>query len=274
MRPTIARMIQGGALQPTATVQPSQRTGFPRVATLAVWSLRALGLIPFGFMTPELISLAQQRPDAVANVSATTADVFGTSSLLLFFLMMSVTPVQTVTGWRWHVVLRRDWGVAMFITAWSDLVLAAITTEETFPGGPAAHLAGHSFLVAGTLATVLLLPLALTANSRAQHWLGGWWKTLHRLVYVIWVVVLVHLLLLFGPTSFFLDALLVSGPLLLLRLPAVRRPWTAARRCGRHRARRAVALCALLGMSAAGYVPLVMELARKGAAAFVQAPLD
>ena len=31
--------------------------------------------------------------------------------------MLAVTPIQTVTGWHWHVVLRRDFGIAMCVIA-------------------------------------------------------------------------------------------------------------------------------------------------------------
>src|SRR5207302_10214690 len=97
-------------------------------------------------------------------------------------------------------------------------ILAAITTGDTFPGGLPNRVAGHSFLVVGLLAILLLVPLVLTANRRAQRLLGGEWKRLHRLTYAVWVLVLLHLLLLFGVGGIFLDAVAVSAPLALLRV--------------------------------------------------------
>ena len=74
----------------------------------AVWFFRALLLIPFVLMGPEIVSLVLGRPGAAANVSASVADVLGTSTFLIFITMLAVTPVHTITGWRWHVILRRD----------------------------------------------------------------------------------------------------------------------------------------------------------------------
>jgi len=241
---------------------------------VAVWFIRALLLTPFVLMAPEVIALVLGRPDAVAHVSTSTADVLGTSALLVFVLMLTVTPLHTLTGWRWHLVLRRDYGIAMFLVAATDLILAAITTGDTFPGGLPNRVAGHSFLVVGLLATLLLVPLVLTANRRAQRLLGGEWKRLHRLTYAVWVLVLLHLLLLFGVGGIFLDAVAVSAPLALLRVSAVRHRWTTARREGTHRPLRWGVAAALGAMFAAGLVPLLLELARKGTAAFAQNPAD
>jgi methionine sulfoxide reductase heme-binding subunit len=244
---------------------------FP-AATLALWFFRALLITPFVLMGPELISALMGRPNAVANISTSTADVFGTSSLLIFVMMLTVTPIHTVTGWTWHIPLRRTYGVAMFFTATLDLILAATTTGDTFSGGVLGRIGGHTFLVAGTLAVLLLFPLAITSFRRSHRWLGAYWKRLHRLVFVIWVIILIHLLFLFGFRGFFLDALALSVPLALLRVPPVRRWWSSARRNRQHRILRGALVLVLVGIFAIGFVPLVRELAIKGQAAFVQQP--
>ena len=198
--------------------------------------------------------------------------MLGTSTFLLFMMMLTVTPIHTLTGWTWHLPLRRDYGVAMFVTATLDLILAATTTGADFSGGVLRRLGGHSFLFVGTLATLLLIPLALTANKRAQRWLGGNWKRLHRLVFVIWALTLLHLFLLFDFGDVFLQALAMSIPLALLRVPAVRRWWNAARREHRQKILRGVVALVLCATFAKGFVPMVQELAVKGQQAFVEQP--
>ncbi|MHB8719411.1 MAG: hypothetical protein ACYDAC_11050 [Candidatus Dormibacteria bacterium] len=267
MPATAIAVLEPESVAPAA-VAPSRR----RAVALALWSLRLAILAPFVLMGPEVVSLALGRPQGVAHVSASTADVLGTSSLLLFALMMVVTPLHTMTGWRWHLILRRDFGVAMFFTAGLDLTLAAITTEDTFPGGPLAHVAGHTFLVFGTLSVALLIPLVLTANRRSMRWLGRHWKSVQRLTYVLWVTILVHLAFLFGFSSFFVDALLISAPLLLLRLPPLRRRLRRARTLHAHRLARAGLGLACTACFLAGWIPLLQELIHKGGLAFLQTP--
>ena len=257
----------------TATVV-SARVGGRRSAkrSPAVWGFRVLLLAPFVLMGPEILAALSGRPGSVTHLSESTADVLGTSAFLLFMAMLTVTPLHTFTGWRWHLVLRRDCGIAMFAVAALDLVLAATTTGRTFPGGFLARVGGHTFLAAGTLAVLLVVPLAITANRRAQRWLGPHWKWLHRLTYFAWGAILLHLLLLFGLRSFFLDAAVMSLPLAVLRVPRVRRWLASSRRTGRHVLARHAAAAAAAVTVAVGYAPFLRELARVGTAAFFQHP--
>jgi sulfoxide reductase heme-binding subunit YedZ len=257
--------------------RPGGREGDRRSAsfegrTVLLWLLRLPLVAPFVFMGPEFLSVALGRPGAVANVSNSAADVLGMSSLLFFLTMLTVTPLHTVTGWRWHRPLRRDYGIGMFVTATTDFICAATTTGDTFKGGLVSRIAGHTFLVAGTLSTFLLVPLALTASRRAQRWLGPHWKWLHRLVYVIWVTILLHLAFLFAFRTLFVDSLLVSFPLALLRIAPVRDRWVAARRARSRRIARWTGGFALLAVYGIGYVLLVRELVHAGLVAFGQHP--
>ena len=120
----------------------------------------------------------------------------------------------------------------------------------------------------------LLVPLVLTANRRAQRWLGTYWRWIHRLTYVVWVTILIHLLLLFGFRTLALDALIISCVLFALRVPIVVRWWVSSRRAGKHRVARALIAAALLACFGYGTAPFVQELATKGSAAFMQAPVD
>ena len=244
----------------------------PARHSLAVWPFRILLLTPFVFMAPEILSAVSGRPGSVANISASTADVLGTSAFLMFSTMLIVTPLRTLTGWRWHLVLRRDYGMGMFAVAALDLVLAATTTEDTFPGGFLTRVVGHTFLAAGTLSVFLVVPLAATSHLRAQRWLGRHWKRIHRLTYLAWVTILAHLLFLFGLRSFFLDAVIISVPLAVLRVPVVRRWLASSRRAGTHVLARHVTTAAVVISLVIGYGPFLHELARVGVAAFLQHP--
>ena len=105
------------------------------------------------------------------------------------------------------------------------------------------RLAGHTFLLSGLFIVLLAIPLLATANTPAQRKLGRYWKTLQRTTYVIWGFVVLHLLLLDGFGTFgtadgdgdpfmhqrFYQSVAISIPLVVLRLPPVRR-WITAKR--------------------------------------------
>jgi DMSO/TMAO reductase YedYZ heme-binding membrane subunit len=158
--------------------------------TLWLWALRLPALVPVLFMSPTIVTLNSAVLDGVE------ADVLGTGSMLLLILTLLISPLVTLTRQRWFVPLRRWYGIMFALTAFADAAAAGITTS--FAGGVFGRLAGHSFLLVGLTMVMLLVPLFLTANNAAQRWLGRYWKVLHRLIYVIWALLFVHLALLEG----------------------------------------------------------------------------
>jgi methionine sulfoxide reductase heme-binding subunit len=238
-----------------------------RRSSLIVWSLRVLIAVPFALVARELLAAIEGDSTAVHDISSSAPAVLGNGAFILFVLMLSVTPVQTITGWRWHLALRRDFGVGTFAVASVDLVLIAVFGTSTAHGGFFDRVAGHTFLLAGTLAVVLLLPLVLTSTLRARRWLGRRWKPLHRLTYVVWALILLHLAFLPSLRAVFIEALIVSAPLAVLRLPPVKRWWSSSRRAGTDRVLRGVLTVLAAAVFVIGVVPFVVHLANAGSAA-------
>jgi methionine sulfoxide reductase heme-binding subunit len=206
---------------------------------VALVLLGAPAAVPLFFMLPALISLNSN------TFSVSVDDTLGTGAELCLFLCLLVTPMVTLTGQRWFVPLRRWYGIMMAFTAFGDAIAAGIT--DTFAGGLFGRLAGHVFELMGFLMVMLLIPLLLTGNPWAQRKLGKYWKLLHRLIYVIWGLLALHLILLEGfgfesgsnGSGFagdgdpvfhqrFYQYSACSLFLLTLRLPPVKR-WIAAR---------------------------------------------
>jgi DMSO/TMAO reductase YedYZ heme-binding membrane subunit len=137
---------------------------------------------------------------------------------------------------------------------------------------------------------LLLLPLLATANPWAQRKLGRYWKTLHRLIYVIWGLLFVHLALLEGfgfergnnGSGFTGDGdpvfhqrlyqyCAASLFLLTLRLPPVKR-WIAARQQeGRNKLVWLVILPIFL-LFVFGMIFILNELFFKGINSFNETP--
>jgi methionine sulfoxide reductase heme-binding subunit len=193
-------------------------------------------VVPLFFCLPALFTLNYN------TFSVAVDDVLGTGAELCLFLCLLVTPVVTLTGQRWFVPLRRWYGIMMACCGIGDAIAAGAT--DTFSGGFFAKLTEHIFTLVGLIMVMLVIPLLVTGNNWAQRKLGRYWKALHRLIYVIWGLLAIHLLTLFG----FQPDVQVGGAgdgdiafhqrfyqysacsifLLALRLPPVKR-WIAAR---------------------------------------------
>lgn len=150
--------------------------------------LFALALVPF----------AHLLWGAVANtLGANPAEALlrGTGDWVLRFLCITVavTPLREWTGWSALARLRRMfglfayfYGVVHFLCyAWLDMGLDLGDIVRDIPKRP--------FILVGTLALLLMTPLAATSFNRAIRALGGKrWQVLHRLVYAVAVLAIVH----------------------------------------------------------------------------------
>ena len=239
--------------------------GTIRKRSLALILLRLPAFIPLLFILRGWLSL--NAKDVLTN---TEADVLGTGGEICFFVAVSITPLITLTGQRWIAPLRRWYGIMFAVIGVADTITASITGN--FAGGVIGRVAAHSFLVVGLFIILLALPLLATANTPAQRKLGTYWKRLHRMTYVIWGLVVLHLLLLDGFMPFggpegdgdpimhqrFYQAVAISVPLIVLRLPPVRR-WIADQRAGGRQRLVYLAFLPLAALFILGFAYIVNE---------------
>ena len=119
----------------------------------------------------------------------------GTGDWVLRFLCLTlaITPLRDWTGWTALVRLRRMLGVFaycyvllhFFSYAWLDMGLDWADILRDIPKRP--------FVLVGALALLLMTPLAATSFNRAVKALGAKrWKTLHKSVYAIVLLGLLH----------------------------------------------------------------------------------
>ena len=145
---------------------------------------------------------------------------------------LAVTPLRQMTGWASLARFRRLIGLfAFFYAALHALAYAAFDMQME-PAAMWRDVADRPFILAGVLALALLLALALTSTARAQRRLGAVrWRALHRLVYVVPWVVLLHFFWMRAGKRQFDDVLLYAalmGVLLgwrVLRFMAKKRRW-------------------------------------------------
>jgi len=260
-----------------------QPTSFlPRVKrrSVALFLLRLPAFVPWIFIIRGWLSL--NTKEVLTN---TEADVLGTGGEICFFVAVSITPLITVTGARWFAPLRRWYGIFFALIGISDAATAAITTD--FSGGVLGRLAGHTFLVTGFFVVLLAVPLLVTANTPAQRRLGRYWKRLQRATYVLWGLIVLHLLLLDdfvpfggpqgdGDPAFhqrFYQAVAISIPLVILRLPPVKR-WIATTRAAGQQWKVWLAVAPMAALWILGFAFIINEEIFTGTMAITMRPPD
>ena len=117
----------------------------------------------------------------------------GTWALVALVVTLSITPLRLATGWAWPMRLRRMFGLFAFFYAALHL-LAYLWLDQWFDMAAIwADVLKRPYITAGFVAMVLLVALAVTSSNGWVRRLGGRnWQRLHRLVYPIAVLAVVH----------------------------------------------------------------------------------
>lgn len=161
-------------------------------------------------------------------------DNLGEGALVMLLCSLAMTPLQRLTAWSGWVAFRRQLGLWSFayavlhVSAYLYFLLGLDFTGFT------AELVERPYIAAGAIALLGLSALAATSNRGSMRKLGKRWKKLHRVVYPIVLIVLLHMLWVVradaGRWALYAT---VAAVLLLARLPSVER-----KLAGRGRAKR------------------------------------
>ena len=151
-------------------------------------------------------------------------DRLGLGTIVLLLITLSMTPLQKFTGWAGWIAVRRQLGLWCF--AYVVLHLSAyLAFILGFDGAQlGVELRKRPYIIVGVLGFLCLLVLAMTSNRYSQRLLGGRWKKLHRLAYVVLVLGLLHMLwIVRADLREWAIYAAVGALLLVLRLPSVTR---------------------------------------------------
>ena len=148
----------------------------------------------------------------------------GTWTLVGLLVTLSVTPLRRLTGRADLIRYRRMLGLFTFFYAGLHFVTYIWLDQFFDPAAIARDVIKRPFITIGFTAFVLLIPLASTSTQAMMRRLGRRWQLLHRLIYPIAVLGIIHYLWLVKKDL--TDPLIYGGILILLLV--VRLPWGVA----------------------------------------------
>ncbi|WP_426341022.1 sulfite oxidase heme-binding subunit YedZ [Pseudoduganella sp. S-14] len=162
-------------------------TPTPRQLTAIKSSAFVFALVPF-FALVYLVA-TDQLVEPLQYITRNT----GSWTLYFLCITLAVTPLRRLSGWNWLLKLRRMMGLYAFFYAllhfstflWFDHFF---DVQEMLK-----DVAKRPFITVGFTAFVLLVPLAVTSTNGMVRRLGGKrWQMLHKLVYVIAPLGILH----------------------------------------------------------------------------------
>ena len=128
-----------------------------------------------------------------ANPAEALIRTLGDWTLRFLCLTLAVTPLRVRTRTPQLARYRRMLGLFTFFYACLHLLAYGWLDMGLDVADIGRDILKRPFILVGFACWLLLLPLAATSFNRAVRWLGGrQWQALHRLVYVIAPLALLH----------------------------------------------------------------------------------
>ena len=155
----------------------------------------------------------------------------GKAAIIMLTLSLVCTPAGYLFRWKDATTVRRPLGLYAFMYVCLHLLIFIGLDYAFILPLIVEEIVERRYALVGFAAFLLLVPLAVTSTKGWQKRLGKRWKVLHKLVYLIAVLAVVHYIWLVknAYTQPLLFAAAV-GLLLLLRVPAVKQALLRARR--------------------------------------------
>lgn len=155
-------------------------------------------------------------------------DNLGQGALTLLLCSLAMSPLQQLSGWSGWIAVRRQLGLWTFFYATLHLLGYCYFILGFDLGEIPKELLERPYIAVGALGYLALLVLAATSTHWSMRRLGKRWKQLHRQVYFITLIVLIHMLWVVRADlrEWGLYAV-IGGGLLLARTPWVQRRMVA-----------------------------------------------
>jgi sulfoxide reductase heme-binding subunit YedZ len=158
--------------------------------------------------------------DPIKTIQVTT----GLSTLVLLLSSLAVTPIRRYLHYGELIRVRRMLGLFAFFYALLHAVTYFVFDQSLDPQLIWADTVKHPRIAVGFVAFLMLIPLAITSTDAMVRRLGKRWAKLHRLVYAIAALSILHYLMVqkLDISKGIIYAVVFAG-LMLLRVPAVSR---------------------------------------------------
>ncbi|MDT8427378.1 MAG: protein-methionine-sulfoxide reductase heme-binding subunit MsrQ [Pseudomonadales bacterium] len=151
-------------------------------------SVFLISLIPLLLMILAVVN-NDLGPDPAKALALDT----GRWTLRFLLLCLLVTPLREMTGWSKLAPLRRTLGLYAWFYATLHFLVYVIFLLQLRWFEISDDILERPYITVGFLAFLMLCVLASTSNKFMMRHLGRRWKKLHRLVYVVGALGIIHL---------------------------------------------------------------------------------
>jgi len=147
-----------------------------------------IGLLPAFYLLSETL---------MGNLSAdpirTTTIITGRTSIYAMLLSLFCTPLARIFRMSVFHPIRKISGLFAFYYAFAHFLIFSFFDYQLNLDWIIPEIKQKPFLQVGLIALILLIPLAVSSIKPIRQKMGKYWKKIHRLVYFIAAIILVHI---------------------------------------------------------------------------------
>lgn len=151
------------------------------------WAVWGLLLLPCGF-----IALSVVNNDLGPDPGKELVLWSGAWAIRCLWLCLLVRPLKEITQINALLIYRRTFGLFAYFYALLHFLAYSIFLLGLDLGFLGEEITKRPFIIVGFLSLVLMTPLAFTSTQNWQRKLKKKWVKIHRLIYPVSLLVLVH----------------------------------------------------------------------------------
>jgi len=164
--------------------------------------------------------------DLTANPIEFITRSTGTWTITFLCLTLAMSPLRWITGFSQWVQLRKTLGLFTFFYGFLHFTIWYWLDHDFNFTAMISDVIKRPFITMGFIALLIMSLLAITSNQAAMRLLGGKWKILHRFIYLIAILAVIHYFWHKEGKRDFLVVYIYTGiilSLLFIRIPLIKR---------------------------------------------------
>jgi sulfoxide reductase heme-binding subunit YedZ len=130
--------------------------------------------------------------DLTANPIEFITRSTGTWTITFLCMTLAMSPLRWITGFSQWVQLRKTLGLFTFFYGFLHFTIWYWLDHNLNFLAMISDVIKRPFIAMGFIAFVIMSLLAITSKQTAMRLLGGKWKMLHRFIYLIAILAVIH----------------------------------------------------------------------------------
>ena len=128
-----------------------------------------------------------------ANPIQATTIITGRAAIYLLLISLYCSPLFNITKMSLFLPIRKITGLFAFYYSSAHFLIFSVIDYQLNIAWIKPEIQQKPFLQIGLAAFIFLIPLAITSLHTIKKKIGPWWRRIHRLVYFITTLVIIHI---------------------------------------------------------------------------------